>query len=160
MQNGMATLQLQSGTGCGTLTPTNTPGCPLVSTNEIRVENLRRLIRDSGGPSALAKRLGYSNASFLVQMAGPSPIRQVTEKTARNIESKLGLEPGALDSGIQRPDVALTVDVIRLVGRVLEEEGVALPPVRFAELVAFALTEKPSSDSMRQVVKLLRTEPR
>lgn len=131
-----------------------------MSINETRVENLRRLIRDSGGPSALAKRLGYSNASFLVQMAGPTPIRQVTEKTARNIETKLGLQAGTLDSGLPTPDVALTVDVIRLVGKVLEDEGVALPPVRFAELVAFALTEKPSSESMRQVVKLLRTEPR
>lgn len=34
-----------------------------------RRENLRKLIEQWGGSSTLATKLGYSNASFLVQMA-------------------------------------------------------------------------------------------
>lgn len=124
--------------------------------NEVRRENLRRLINESGGPSALAKRLGYSNASFLVQMAGPKPMRQVTEKTARSFEEKLGLPSGYFESATETPQVGATVEVIRLVGKLLEDEGVALPPVKFAELVAFALTERPSHDSIKQVVRLMK----
>lgn len=58
---------------------------------EIRRENLRSYIKNNGGPSAVAAALGYSNASFLVQMAGPSPVREVTEKSAREFEKKLSL---------------------------------------------------------------------
>lgn len=151
MQNEMATLQLQSPSTYGTLIPMSAPTDP-----DMRLENLRRLIAESGGPSALAKRLGYSNASFLVQMAGPAPIRKVTEKTARSIEQKLGLPRGYLD---QSDAPTVTVDTIRMIGQLLEDEGVALPPVKFAELVAFALSERISEPSIRRVVKLLRTEP-
>ena len=139
--------------------------------NETRLANLRRLIQEHNGPSALAKKLGYTNASFIVQMTGPNPMRSVTEKTARSFEKKLGLPTGALDqpqaqeaptmpaASAQMP---LAVDVIRLVGRVLEDEGVNLPPVKFADLVAFALTESveqqriATPDQVKRVVRLMK----
>ena len=62
-----------------------------------RLENLRSIIKDRGGVSKLAKETGYSNPSFLSQMAGPNPSREITEKSARKIEGQLGLEPGTLD---------------------------------------------------------------
>lgn len=46
-------------------------------------ENLRALVEQWGGPLPIARKLGYSNASFVVQMCGPNPTREVTEKTAR-----------------------------------------------------------------------------
>lgn len=140
--------------------------------NDHRLTNLRRLIDDAGGPSSLAKKLGYSNASFLVQMAGPNPMRKVTEKTARAFEEKLGLPAGHLDqpSAPSAPPVAsappqsvpFTVDLIRLVGKVLDEEHVSLPPLRFADLVAFALVESEAqrkmadADQIRRVVALMK----
>lgn len=61
-----------------------------------RRTNLRRLANTYGW-TALAKRLGYRQPSFLVQMAGPNPTREVTEKSARRFEVDLGLPEGSLD---------------------------------------------------------------
>lgn len=69
--------------------------------HDYRRENLRRLFDTVGGPTALAKQLGYSNSSFLVQMAGPNPIRQITETTARRFEKQLDLLPGSLDEPVE-----------------------------------------------------------
>lgn len=70
---------------------------------DIRRDNLRRLIADNDVPSAVATKLGYVNSSFMAQLAGPNPIRNVTEKTARSYEAKLGLPTGWFDTeGAQR----------------------------------------------------------
>lgn len=122
-----------------------------------RLTNLRRLIAEHGGPAELARELGYSNASFLVQMAGPNPIRAVTEKTARAFERKLGLPEGWLDASapVAAP-VEVNVDVIKLVGQVLQDEKITLPPLRYTDLVIFALTEKLSTpEQVKRVVKLM-----
>lgn len=58
---------------------------------QIRRARLKSLIAERGGPNAIAHELGYKNASFLSQMCCPNPIREVTEKTARSFERKLGL---------------------------------------------------------------------
>ncbi len=123
-----------------------------------RLANLRRLISERGGPAELARVLGYSNASFLVQMAGPNPMRAVTEKTARAFERKLGLPEGWLDAAEapSAPPVAANVDVIKLVGQVLQDEGITLPPLRYTDLVIFALTEKLATpEQVKRVVKLM-----
>lgn len=160
--------------------PLTTPGDPAMpktavrpsKISETRRENLRKLIAERGGANALAKALGYTNASFLSQMCGPTPMREVTEKTARSFEAKLGLPSGTLDrenaataspaAALSPAEVPLTVDVIRLVGKVLEDEGLNLPPMRFADVVALALTDtvehggKPRPEMIRSVVKLLK----
>lgn len=74
--------------------------------HDFRRENLRKLADTMGGPSALAKKLGYANSSFIVQMVGPHPIRQVSEFTARKFEQALDLVPNALDNPV---DIALTL---------------------------------------------------
>lgn len=61
-----------------------------------RRTNLRRLANTYGW-TELAKRLGYRQPSFLVQMAGPNPTRPVSEKSARQFERDLGLPEGSLD---------------------------------------------------------------
>lgn len=60
--------------------------------SEIRRINLRKMM-ESEGALKLAGRLGYRQSSFLSQMAGPNPTREITEKTARAYEKQLGLEP-------------------------------------------------------------------
>lgn len=65
----------------------------------VRIENLRKLIHRHGGSAALARELGHANAAYLTHMAGPNPSRPITEKAARKIEQKLGLEIGWLDGG-------------------------------------------------------------
>lgn len=64
---------------------------------EMRRERLRELIRVHGGPKQIGLKAGYTNASFIVQMAGPNPTREVTEQTARRIEAAYKLPHGWLD---------------------------------------------------------------
>jgi len=61
----------------------------------IRVINLRKLIEQEGSVSALSKRLKISPIYFYNILDGSS---QLQDPMARNIETMLHLEPGALDS--------------------------------------------------------------
>lgn len=64
-----------------------------------RRANLRRIIGKHGTNADLARILGYKTASFVTQMLSPKrkPRRNITERTARNIENKLQLTPRSLD---------------------------------------------------------------
>lgn len=64
---------------------------------EHRRANLRMIIAHFGGPAPLARRLGYRNSSYVVQMGGPTPARDVSAKTARMIEAELQLPVGWMD---------------------------------------------------------------
>ena len=107
---------------------------------QVRRQNLRSLIDEQGGPSALAKKLGHSGPSYLSQLVnGKSPI---TEKVVRKIEQQLGLAEGTLDrkpgegipfSGADHPLLAAS---IRAVGEELERAGVEARSKKFSELVA------------------------
>lgn len=146
--------------------PGPTPGV------ETRRANLRTLM-EQRGVNALARQLGYANASFLSQMAGPNPIRGVTEKTARRFEARLGLPVGSLDRPVvqlaqsdapQAVSVGLTAEIIRLVGRLFEEEGVDVSGMRFADVCALALLdaaehdEQPRPDHVRSLVRLVKPQ--
>ena len=50
-----------------------------------------------GGPTSMAKKLGHSNGSYVAQLAGPNPSREVSEKVAREIEKELRLPAGWMD---------------------------------------------------------------
>lgn len=137
---------------------------------DIRRTNLRALIEQHGGVSRLSEKLGYRSPSFLVQQAGPNPSREVTEKSARNFEQKLGLPAGTLDQDAaltqQAPvaiDSGVISDVIRLVGTLMAREQVPVPaPERFADLLALAVTDTlehggvPREAHIRSVVRLLK----
>lgn len=154
----------------------------LLTGSDRRRANLRRLM-DQRGTNQLARTLGYSNASFLSQMAGPNPIRGVTEKTARRYEMKLGLPQGALDAPMslepapalpangesfgspsQGASAGLTADVIRLVGRLFDEEGVHLSVERFADVVALAVMDAVEHENharpehVRSLVRLVKPQ--
>ncbi|QXV72215.1 hypothetical protein Acf1_00018 [Acidovorax phage ACF1] len=138
---------------------------------EIRRQNLRALIEKHGG-SKLAKMLGYASPSFLSQQAGPNPTREVTERSARAFEKKLGLPPGHLDrlpeaedappaAQAMSPDVI--ANVIRLVGSLMQAEAIDVPaPQRFSDVIALAVTDTlehggvPREQHIRRVVRLLK----
>jgi hypothetical protein len=62
--------------------------------------NLRHLISKFGGQTELSKELGYATSTYLTQMVGPSPIRGISEKNAREFEQKLGLPEHSLDTPV------------------------------------------------------------
>lgn len=158
----------------------------MATVSDFRRENLRKLIDNNGGPLAVATKLGYVNSSFLVQMVGPTPIRNVSEKTARSFEAKLGLEPGSLDAEVdvsavearktiavrrrnsgtpKVPEAMATADLgklIQLVGATCESESVTLPNTKFADIIALVLADAashdntPREDYIKQLVRLTK----
>lgn len=136
-----------------------------------RIANARLAIERAGGVGQVAAKMGYANASFLVQMFGPNPTRPASEKTVRKMETVLGLTPGSLDNTpkAQLPPAATTqintqqlVQMMQMVGRLTNEEGVQLSADRFATLVAMAYEESAEhpgqtrEGKIRQVVQLLK----
>ena len=131
-----------------------------------RRENLRKLIDQWHGPGALGAKLGYSNASFLVQMAGPNPTREVSERTARKVERALDLPVGWLDSEPEKEkapvvDTVKVSEVIRLVGQAVEEANVKLSASKFADVVSLAYADAQSAggvrpDFIRQLIALTK----
>lgn len=134
-----------------------------------RLANGRAAIAKAGGVAAVARKMGYRNASYLVQIFGPNPTRQPTEKRCRQIEDALGLPTGSLDMDVAtalptpttKPlDQSDLAHVIALVGKIAHEESVAIDPERFAGLVALAYEDAAagsvSEARLRHVVQLLR----
>ena len=62
-----------------------------------RAANVRSCVASAGSWAELARWCGMSE-SLLIQMAGESPVRPVSENTARRFEQALGLSAGWLDS--------------------------------------------------------------
>ncbi len=135
------------------------------SVYEIRRENLRALMKTWGGPTSLAKKLGHSNGSYIAQLAGPHPTRNVSEKGAREVESKLGLPLGWMDSEHQRApgklnDKALA-DCVRAVAACLRDAGLRPDPDVYATLVQLVydrakLTGQLDEAFVKQIVGLIR----
>ena len=110
-----------------------------------RRSNLRRLAATYGW-TELAKRLGYRQPSFLVQMAGPNPTREVTEKSARRFEKELELPEGSLD--VVSTDVS-PADQIRAVDALVNNIPTLAPvvaPVVLPQLATNMPTLAPMSD--------------
>ena len=70
------------------------PSPAMRSVYDQRRDNLRALMTQWGGPTSMAKKLGHSNGSYVAQLAGPNPSREISEKVAREMEAKLGLPIG------------------------------------------------------------------
>lgn len=111
------------------------------SVYEQRRANLRNLVAQWGGPTSMAKKLGHSNGSYLAQLIGPNPSREISEKVAREVEVKLNLPAGWLDTahnpGDQIDDQAIS-DCVRAVSAALRDQGLVASPQRMADLVALA----------------------
>lgn len=130
-----------------------------------RRENLRALIHQHRGATNLSKMLGLTSPSYLSQMVGPRRSRQVTEKTARDIERKLLLPSGWLD---QQPTVRpVNVDdgrvqeVVLLVGQLLKDTHTTVSPEQFAGLVALAHERQGLDETyIRRLIHLVNPESR
>lgn len=106
---------------------------------DTRRVNLRSLIGQWGGPTSLAKKLGHANGSYIAQLAGPRPSRDVSERTAREIESRLRLPVGWMDQdhpsgGTHLNDEALA-DVVRAVATEIRDVDLRLTPSQYATIV-------------------------
>lgn len=130
-----------------------------------RRNNLRALIQQHEGATPLAKALGYGSPSYLSQMVGPHPTRQVTEKVARTIERRLLLPTGWLDTPLPdyqpRVDEGQVRETVLLVGQVLRETGTNATPEQFAELVAL-MHERGGTDEtyLRRLILLINPKSR
>ncbi len=112
------------------------------SVYETRRENLRGLMTQWGGPTSLAKKLGHSNGSYVAQLVGPNPSREISEKVARDMEAKLGLPLGWLDqehagNGRQVDEATLSA-CVRAVAAAIRDAGLAPSPDVYANLVSLA----------------------
>lgn len=106
---------------------------------DTRRDNLRALIGQWGGPTSLSKKLGHANGSYVAQLAGPRPSREVSEKVAREIEQKLGLPVAWMDqdhprNGQHLDDETLT-ECVRAVATVLRDAGLRPDPETYGTLV-------------------------
>lgn len=134
-----------------------------------RQRNLKAIIAQWGGGEALAKRLGYSNASYLSHMVRGH--RPISEKTARKIESVLGLGVGWLDrehseEGNPAPpasavDTSLFARVVVAIGTAMGELGVYLSMDKFEEVVQLVYEDastrgEVSDDFVKRVLRLVR----
>ena len=106
------------------------------SVYETRRINLRAIMGEWGGPTSLAKKLGHSNGSYLAQLIGPHPSRDISEKVAREIESKLNLPTNWLD-GEHASARAVDNDVLVACVRAVSAAAIGknLSPDTVAEIV-------------------------
>lgn len=118
-----------------------------------------------GGPSSLAKKLGHANGSYLAQLAGPNPSREISEKTAREMESALGLPVGWLDVEHGEPrlvdDEALGT-CVRAVAAALRDSGHRATPDQLADLTGLAyehtrLTGRVDEAFIKKLVRLCKS---
>lgn len=116
----------------------------MVSVFDTRRANLRALMQQWGGPTSLAARLGHSNGSFLAQLAGPAPRKDVSEKVARDIERKLDLPTGWMDHASpprrhkSEPDTARLVELVALTHDLADAARVKLAKDKFTLVVELA----------------------
>lgn len=135
------------------------------SVYDTRRDNLRNLITQWGGPTSMAKKLGHSNGSYIAQLAGPNPSREVSEKVARDVEHKLGLPIGWLDqehpgNGRQVDDATLS-DCVRAAAAAIRDAGRKPDPDAYANLVALAyehakLTGRIDETFIKRIVELTK----
>lgn len=135
----------------------------------IRMVNLRLLIKKCGGNNKSAKRMGYKSGSFLSQMTGPNPDRLITEGTARDIERKLGLALGMLDTQVdgvayaqqrvERQRTVTTPDdviaLIRQIGEICDAHQITVSPAKLADLMTLAIAN-PDPEFLVQLVRIAR----
>lgn len=130
-----------------------------------RRDNLRQLLKTWGGPTSLAKKLGHSNGSYIAQLAGPHPSREVSERVAREMEGKLGLPSGWLDqphAGERQLDDEALGACVRAVAAALRDVGHRASPDQMADLAALAyehtkLTGRVDEVFITKIVRLTKS---
>lgn len=135
------------------------------STYDQRRENLRALTKEWGGPTSLARKLGHTNGSYLAQLIGPHPSRDISEKVAREIEGKLNLPLGWLDgeqNGNRQVDDSVLGECVRAVAAALRDAGVRGTPDQMADLASLTyehakLTGRIDEAFIQRIVRLTKS---
>ena len=118
-----------------------------------------------GGPTSLATKLGHANGSYLSQMAGPNPTREVSEKVARKVEKILSLPTMWLDTqhtGLpQEVNTDLLIDTIDMTKEIIDKTGLKLSRDKFTQLVNLAYeraveTGAPNQTLIKQLISLMK----
>lgn len=129
-----------------------------------RRDALRQLSVERGGPTRLARDLGYTNGTYLSQLIGQNPSRTVGERLARSIEEKLELAEGFLDGTPAEPpglnDDKLEAS-LRAVSIAAAELGQRLTAPQQAKLVALVYSQAlgstmPDGAYIKRLMKLLK----
>lgn len=132
---------------------------------ELRRESLRRLMQQWGGPTSLAKKLGHSNGSYIAQLAGPHPTRDVSEKVAREIEHKLQLPDAWMDRPHRgepgQPETGLLIDVVAAVKDMIDSEGIKMTKSNLADMVDLVYERSSEAGAvdlayLRRLIKLIK----
>jgi hypothetical protein len=132
---------------------------------DIRRDNLRTLQKEWGGPTSLAKKLEHSNGSYLAQLVGPNPSREVSEKVARDIETRLSLPVGWLDqehTGKGKPVDDETLGIcVGAVAAAIRDAGLKIGPKTYGNLVTLAyehtkLTGRVDESFIQKLVGLIK----
>jgi hypothetical protein len=128
-----------------------------------RRENLRKLMTEWGGPTSLSKKLDHSNGSYLAQLAGPHPSREVSEKVAREIEGKLSLPLGWMDQdnngGGRKVDDETLAMCVGAVAAAVRDAGLKPDAKTYGNLVQLAyehtkLTGRVDENFIQRLVRL------
>lgn len=130
----------------------------------VRRANLKELAKQWGGPTSLSRKLGHANGSYLAQLIGPTPTREVSEKVAREIETKLGLPGGWLDAEHEngvRVDDEMLGECVRAVAAALRDASLRPDPERYSILVSLAydhwrLCGRQDEAWLQKLIKLMR----
>ena len=135
------------------------------SVYDLRRENLSSLKDQWGGPTSLAKKLGHSNGSYIAQLVGPNPTREISEKVARGIEAKLSMPVGWLDQdrapSSARLDDTLFAQCVRAVTASIRDAGLSPYPDVYSNLVDLAyehakLVKKIDEPFIQKLVRLTK----
>ena len=129
----------------------------------IRIENLKLLLVQWGGPTVLARKLHYSGPSYLSQLLSGN--RPFTEKTARTIEATLDLPALWLDrkhSATTDIDPELLASVVSLVQAMLPNKGIPAPR-QISEVITLVYEQAKESGTVdeeyvKRLVKLITKE--
>ena len=107
-----------------------------------------------GRPRSAGPKLGHKSGSFLSQLAGPNPSREVTEHTARGVERALDLPLGWMDQQHRgepsEVDSGTLGQVVQLVGELVQTHRVKLSPDKFADLVSLVYDDLQVFGSLRE----------
>lgn len=99
-----------------------------------RQANLALLFEREGGKANLAAKLGFAPSYMSHWVNGRRPF---TEKAARDVETKLGLEFGWMDNE-NSSTKELTIDAVTYAYEALEESGARLAATKKVEFVGLA----------------------
>lgn len=133
-----------------------------------RKQNLANILREQGGATSFAIKLGLEGPSFLSQMVNGH--RVITEKTARRIEAAADKPEYWMDhahSATEGMGPAATVQVdpsfvaaaVKMVAEIQQEFKIALDPEKYGEIVNLVYehaqrTGKIDRDFSMRLVKL------